>query len=131
MKRDIKKENEIIREIVEHVKQFYLWKIDNYDNYNEFYRNVYNEINDDSYNYFYDDNQKDPVMGVFCRYMTETFKNGSYPWFAEKDRKRIYAVEIKLLKAIKNADYERYAYEHIDEIENRVYKIHLMNKFEK
>ena len=45
MKRDIKKENEIIREIVEHVKQFYLWKIDNYDNYNEFYRNVYNEIN--------------------------------------------------------------------------------------
>ena len=89
MKRDIKRENEIIREIVEHVKQFYLWKIDNYDNYNEFYRNVYNEINDDSYNYFYDDNQKDPVMGVFCKYMTETFKNGSYPWFAEKDRKRI------------------------------------------
>ena len=70
-------------------------------------------------------------MGVFCRYMVQTFPNGSYPWFAEKDRKRIYAVEIKLLKAIKNADYERYAYEHIDEIENRVYKIHLMNKFEK
>ena len=131
MKRDIKRENQIIREIVEHVKQFYLWKIDNYDNYNEFYRNVYNEINDDSYNYFYDDNQKDPVMGVFCRYMTETFKNGSYTWFAEKDKKRIYSVEIKLLKAIKNADYERYVYEHIDEIENRVYKLHLKNRFEK
>ena len=130
-KRNIKKENEIINNIVEYVKKFYLWRFDNYGNHEKFYKNVYNRIVQDTYDYFDVDNQKDPVMGVFCRYMTETFKNGSYPWFAEKDRKRIYTVEIKLLKAIKNVDYERYAYEHIDEIENRVYKIHLKNRFEK
>ena len=125
-KRNIKKENEIIKEIVEHVKQFYLWKIDNYDNYNEFYRNVYNEINDDSYNYFDEDNQKDPVMGVFCKYMVETFSNGR-PWFEEKDRKRVVSVENKLLKAIKNADYERYAFEHIDEVERKIGQMHIID----
>ena len=40
-------------------------------------------------------------------------------------------METETIKQLKNADYERYAYEHIDEIENRVYKLHLKNKFEK
>ena len=130
-KRNIKKENEIINNIVENVKKAYVLKLNNYSNYDNFINNVYKRIVQGTYDYFDEDNQKDPVMGKFCKYMVETFSDGGRPWFAEKDRKRIYTVEIKLLKAIKNADYERYAYEHIDEIENRVYKIHLMNKFEK
>lgn len=129
-KRNIKKENEIIRGIVEHVKQFYLWRFDNYDNYNEFYRNVYNRIVQDTYNYFDENNQKDPVMGKFCKYMVETFSNGR-PWFEDKDRKAICKVENKLFIAIHKVDYEKYAFEHIDEIENRVYKLHLKNRFEK
>lgn len=129
-KRNIKQENEIIKEIVEHVKKFYLWKFDNYSNHEKFYKNVYNRIVQDTYDYFDENNQKDRVMGKFCKYMVETFSNGR-SWFEQNDIKRICKVENKLLKAIKFADYERYAYEHIDEIENRVYKIHLKNRFEK
>ena len=130
-KRNIKKENEIINNIVDNVKKFYLWRFDNYCNHEKFYRNVYNRIVQDTYDYFDEDNRKDPVMGVFCRYMTETFKNDSYPWFAEKDKKRIYAVEIKLLKAIKNADYERYAYEHIDEVETKIGQMNVIEMYER
>ena len=129
-KRNIKKENEIINNIVEYVKKFYLWRFDNYGNHEKFYKNVYNRIMQDTYDYFDVDNQKDPVMGKFCTYMVETFSNGR-PWFEENDIKRIRKVENKLIIAIHKPDYERYAYEHIDEIENRVYRIHLKNRFEK
>ena len=126
-KRNIQKENEIINNIVKYVKESYLLKLNNYSNYDNFINNVFEKIKDGFYNYF--DNQEDPVMGKFCKYMVETFSNGR-PWFAEKDRKRVESVEIKLLKAINNADYERYAYEHIDEIENKLYILHLKNRFE-
>lgn len=129
-KRNIKKENEIINNIVDNVKKFYLWIFDNYGNYEKFYRNVYNRIEEDTYSYFDEDNQKDPVMGKFCKYMVETFSNGR-PWFEEKDRKRIYKVEIKLLKAIDNADYEKYAFEHIDEVERKIGQMHIIELYEK
>lgn len=129
-KRNIKKENEIINNIVEHVKKFYLWRFDNYGNHEKFYKNVYNRIVQDTYDYFDEDNQKDPVMDEFCKYMVETFSNGR-PWFEEKDRKRIYKVEIKLLKAIKTADYERYAFEHIDEVERKIGQMHIIEIYKK
>ena len=129
-KRNIKKENEIIKNIVDNVKKFYLWKFDNYGNHEKFYKNVYNRIVQDNYSYFDEHNQKDPVMGEFCKYMVETFSDGGRPWFAEKDRKRVESVEIKLLKSINKPDLKKYAYEHIDEIENRAIRIHLKNMFE-
>lgn len=129
-KRNIKKENEIINNIVDNVKKFYLWKFDNYGNHEKFYKNVYNRIVQDTYDYFDEDNQKDRVMGRFCKYMVETFSNGR-PWFEEKDRKRICAVENKLLKAIKSVDYEKYAYEHIDEVERKIGQMHIIEMYEK
>ena len=129
-KRNIKKENEIIKNIVENVKKFYLWKFDNYGNYEKFYRNVYNRIVQDTYDYFDEDNQKDPVMGKFCKYMVETFSDGGRPWFEEKDIKRSCKVENKFLVAIHYADCKRYAYEHLDEIEKEPIRMHLKNMFE-
>ena len=129
-KRNIKKENEIINNIVKYVKKAYVLKLNNYSNYDNFINYVYKRIVQNTYNYFDEHNQKDPVMGEFCKYMLETFSNGR-PCFEDKDRKRICKVENKLLIAIHYADCKRYAYEHIDEIENRLYKIHLKNRFEK
>ena len=128
-KRNIKQENEIINNIVEHVKKSYVLKLNNYSNYENFFNNVYNKIRDEFYDYFDEDNQKDPVMGKFCKYMVETFSYGR-PWFEKKDKKRVESVEIKFLKAINNADCERYAFEHIDEIENRAIRMHLKNLYE-
>ena len=129
-KRNIKKENEIINNIVDNVKKFYLWRFDNYGNYEKFYRNVYNRIVQDTYDYFDEDNQKDPVMGKFCKYMTETFSNGR-PWFEEKDRNRICKVENKLIIAIHTPDYEKYAFEHIDEVERKIGQMHIIEMYEK
>lgn len=128
MKRDIKKENEIINNIVENVKKFYLWKLNNYSNYDNFILNVYNRIKEGSYDYF--ENQKDPVMGEFATYMVATFRNEDYPWFSQKDKNRVRTLETKLIKAIYNADEERYAYDHIDEIENKVLRMHIKGLFE-
>ena len=128
-KRNIKKENEIINKIVKHVKESYLLKLNNYSNYDNFINNVYKRIVQDTYNYFDENNQKDPVMGKFCKYMVETFSNGR-PWFEQNDIKKICKVENKLLKAIHYADCKRYAYEHIDEIENRAIRMYLKNMFE-
>ena len=129
-KRNIKKENEIIKNVVEHVKKFYLWKFDNYGNYEKFYKNVYNRIVQDTYDYFDEGNQKDPVMGDFCKYMVETFSNGR-PWFEDEDRKRICKVENKLFIAIHKVDYERYAFEHIDEVERKIGQMHIIEMYEK
>ena len=129
-KRSIKKENEIINNIVEYVKKTYVLKLNNYSNYDNFINYVYNRIKEDFYDYFDENNQKDPVMSEFCKYMVETFSDGGRPWFAEKDRKRVESVEIKLLKAINKPNLKKYAYEHIDEIENRAIRIHLKNMFE-
>ena len=125
-----KNNDEIINNIVDYVKKFYLWKFDNYGNHEKFYKNVYNRILQDTYDYFDEDNQKDPVMGKFCKYMTETFSNGR-PWFEEKDRKRICKVENKLIIAIHKPDYERYAYEHIDEVERKIGQMHIIQMYEK
>ena len=129
-KRNIKKENEIINNIVEYVKKAYVLKLNNYSNYDNFINYVYNRIKEDFYDYFDEDNQKDPVMGEFCKYMVETFSDGGRPWFAEKDRKRVESVEIKLLKTINKPDLKKYAYEHINEIENRAIRIHLKNLYD-
>ena len=128
-KRNIKKENEIINKIVKHVKESYLLKLNNYSNYDNFINNVYKRIVQDNYDYFDVDNQKDPVMGKFCKYMVETFSNGR-PWFEQNDIKRICKVENKLLIAIHYADCKRYAYEHIDEIESKTIRMHLKNLYE-
>lgn len=130
MKRNIKRENEIIKSVVENVKQFYLWKLNNYTNYDDFMKNVYHKILEDCYYYFDEDNQKDRVMGEFATYMVNTFSNGGRPWFDTKDKNRIYAVENKLLKAIQKADLKKYAFEHIDEIKNKVIKMHIKGLFE-
>ena len=129
-KRNIKKENEIINKIVKHVKKFYLWRFDNYSNHEKFYKNVYNRIVQGTYDYFDEDNQKDPVMGKFCKYMVETFSNGR-PVFEENDIKRICKVENKLLVAIHKPDYERYALEHIDEVERKIGQMHIIEMYEK
>ena len=128
-KRNIKKENEIINNIVELVKKFYLWRFDNYGNYEKFYKNVYYPIVQGTYDYFDEDNQKDPVMGKFCKYMVETFSNG--PWFEENEIKRMVSVENKLLIAIHKPDYERYAFEHIDEVNRKIGQIHIIEMYEK
>lgn len=129
MKRDIKKENEIINNIVEKVKKFYLWKLNNYSNYDNFIRNVYNRIKEGTYDYFDDEHQKDPVMGELNTYIVKTFPIECY-WFSDKDKKRVEALEIKLIKAIYKADLNRYAYDHIDEIENKVIRMHIKGLFE-
>lgn len=129
-KRNIKKENEIINNIVEYVKKFYLWRFDNYGNYEKFYKNVYNRIVQDTYDYFDVDNQKDPVMGKFCKYIVETFSNGR-PWFEENDIKRICKVENKLIIAIHKPDYEKYALEHIDEVERKIGQMHIIELYKK
>lgn len=129
-KRNIKKENEIINNIVENVKKFYLWRFDNYGNYEKFYRNVYNRIVQGTYDYFDENKQKDPVMGKFCKYIVETFSNGR-TWFEENDIKRICKVENKLLIAIHKPDYERYAFEHIDEVERKIGQMHIIEMYEK
>ena len=128
-KRNIKKENEIINNIVKHVKESYLLKLNNYSNYDNFINNVYKRIVQDTYNYFDENNQKDPVMGKFCKYMVKTFSNGR-PWFVQNDIKRICKVENKLLKAINNADCKKYAYERLDRIENESIRLHLKNLYE-
>ena len=129
-KRNIKQENEIINNIVDNVKKSYVLKLNNYSNYDNFINNVINKIKDGCYNYFSEDNQKDPVMGRFCKYMVQTFQHEDYPWFNTKDKKRVESVEVKLLTAIDNADLKRYAYEHLDEIEVESIRIHLKNMFE-
>ena len=129
-KRNIKQENEIINNIVDIVKKFYLWRFDNYGNHEKFYKNVYNRIVQSTYDYFDEDNQKDPVMGRFCKYMVETFSNGR-PWFEENEIKRMVSVENKLLIAIHKPDYERYAFEHIDEVERKIGQMHIIELYEK
>ena len=129
-KRNIKKENEIINNIVENVKKAYVLKLNNYSNYDNFINNVYKRIVQGTYDYFNENNQKDPVMGKFCKYMVETFSDGGRPWFEEKDIKRSCKVENKFLVAIHYADCKRYAYEHLDEIEKEPIRMHLKNMFE-
>ena len=128
-KRNIKKENEIINNIVEKVKKAYVLQLNNYSNYEKFFNNVYNKIKDGFYDYFDDYNQKDYVMGDFCKYMVQNFTDGR-PWFAEKYKDKIKSVEIKLLKAIIKVDYKKYAYEHLDEIDSKIIRMHLKNLYE-
>lgn len=127
-KRNIKKENEIINNIVKYVKESYLLKLNNYSNYDNFINNVFEKIKDGFYNYF--DNQEDPVMGKFCKYMVQTFQHEDYPWFSPKDKNKVESVEIKLLKAINNADCKKYAYERLDRIENESIRLYLKNLYE-
>lgn len=134
MKRNIKLENQMIKNICEYAKWAYLQKCNNYNNYSNFVQYIKQPIEDNMYDY--SSNTEDKVMGEFSKYMRGfTILYQYYDLHARKQAKKdYYAVQRKLLKALDNIDYTAYLYEHLDEIEDtnmgKTIKLQVLKKME-
>ncbi len=88
MKRDIKKENRMVREIFNHVADMYIEKVRKTGHrYENFVKNVYLPINNGTYPHL----DNDEVMGEYNRYVQQFS-------YEPADEKKIDAIDRKLLK---------------------------------